>query len=69
LQHLVDFGWMVKHSTDEGRQPIDLEKLEALGEMVWPHGGGQEILRMIEQHNAGKQIMVDSLGGARGGKE
>ena len=44
----VDFSWMVKHSTDEGRQPIDLEKLAALGELVWPGGGGREILRFVE---------------------
>src|SRR5439155_26642034 len=31
----VDFAAMVKHSLDEGRQPIDLAKLEALGAMVW----------------------------------
>ncbi len=45
---------MVKHSTDDGRQPIDLDKLEALGEMVWPGGGGKEILRLVEEVNAGK---------------
>jgi hypothetical protein len=51
-----DFGWMVKHSMDEGRQPIDLEKLAALGEKVWPGGGGKEILRLVEQVKAGKAI-------------
>ena len=45
---------MVKHSLDEGRQPIDLTVLEALGEMVWPGGGGKEILRLVEEVKAGK---------------
>jgi len=50
----VDFAAMVKHSLDEGRQAIDLAKLEALGEMVWPGGGGAEILRLVEEVKAGK---------------
>lgn len=50
----VDFAAMVKHSLDEGRQPIDLTKLETLGEMVWPGGGGAEILRLVEEVKAGK---------------
>ena len=37
---------MVIHSMDEGQQPIDLEKLAALGDKVWP-GGGEEILRYL----------------------
>jgi hypothetical protein len=45
---------MVKHSQDEGRQPIDLTKLEALGDMVWPGGGGKEILRLVAEAMAGK---------------
>jgi hypothetical protein len=44
----VDFMWMVRHSMDQGRQPIDLKKLESLGERVW-RGGGKEILGLIEQ--------------------
>jgi hypothetical protein len=62
LQDMVDFTWMVIHSTDEGRRPIDLERLEALGEKVWPGGGGKEILRMVEQVKAGKAIHLDALG-------
>ncbi len=31
-----DFYFMVKHSMDEGRQPIDLDQLALLGEKVWP---------------------------------
>jgi hypothetical protein len=58
----ADFTWMVTHSTDEGRQPIDLERLEALGEMVWPEGGGREILRLVEGVKAGRAIPLDSLG-------
>jgi hypothetical protein len=50
----VDFYNMVKHSLDEGRQPIDLATLRALGEMVWPGGGGKEILRLVEEAKAGK---------------
>lgn len=55
MQDAVDFGWMVKHSLDEGQQPINLTKLEALGEKVWPGGGGKELLRLVEQVKAGEQ--------------
>jgi hypothetical protein len=58
----ADFAAMVLHSTDLGRQPINLEKLEALGEKVWPKGGGQEILRLVERVKAGRAIHLDSLG-------
>jgi hypothetical protein len=50
----VDFATMVKHSFDEGQQPIDLDTLAALGEMVWPGGGGKEILQLVEDVKAGK---------------
>ena len=43
----IDFGWMVTHSLDKGQQPIDLDKLAELGELVWPGGGGREILRLV----------------------
>jgi hypothetical protein len=62
MQDAVDFSQMVKHSTDDGRKPIDLERLEALGEKVWPGGGGKEILRMVEKVKAGRAIQLDSLG-------
>src|SRR5262249_36441624 len=52
-QDAVDFAYMVQHSLDEGRQPIDLAKLEALGEKVWPNGDGEELLRLVEQAKAG----------------
>jgi len=45
---------------DEGRQPIDLEKLEALGEKVWSGGGGKEILRLVEQVKAGEAIDLEA---------
>ena len=62
IQDTVDFGRMVKHSSDTGRQPIDLGKLASLGEKVWPGGGGREILRMVERVKAGRAIHFDSLG-------
>jgi len=34
----VDFATMVKHSLDVGREPINLERLAELGELVWPGG-------------------------------
>ena len=54
LQDAADFSFMVMHSFDEGQQPIDLDRLAALGEKVWPGGGGQEILRLVEDVKAGK---------------
>jgi hypothetical protein len=57
-QDIVDFSWMVTHSTDEGQRAIDLQRLELLGEKVWPGGGGAEILRLVEQVKAGKAIQV-----------
>jgi hypothetical protein len=67
-QDAVDFTWMVRHSEDEGQQPIDLSKLEALGEKVWPGGGGQEILRLVEQVKAGRPINIDEAGKIAKGK-
>jgi hypothetical protein len=54
-----DFAQMVRHSTDEGREPIDLEALAALGEMVWPGGGGNEILRLVGQAKAREMLTLD----------
>jgi hypothetical protein len=59
---IADFGWMVKHSTDPGRQAIDLEKLAGLGEKVRPVGGGAEILRLVDQVKAGKPISLETIG-------
>jgi hypothetical protein len=50
----IDFAAMVQHSLDEGRQPIDLEQLEKLGEKVWLGGGGKEILHCVELAKAGQ---------------
>jgi hypothetical protein len=65
-QDAVDFGWMVQHSLDEGRQPIDLPQLEVLGELVWPGGGGKEILRLVDQVKAGQLINLAALHGLSG---
>jgi len=47
---------------DEGPQSIDFQRLEVLGEKVWPSGGGKEILRLVDDVKAGKAIHLDSLG-------
>lgn len=62
LQDVVDFTRMVQHAQDEGRQAIDRQRLEFLGEKVWPSGGGAEILFLVDQVKAGKAIHLDSLG-------
>lgn len=51
-QDAIDFFRMVNHSSETG-QPIDLKRLAALGEMVWPEGGGKEILLLVEQAKTG----------------
>jgi hypothetical protein len=56
---LVDFSFMVRHAQDETREPLDLERLRALGELVWPGGGGEEILRLVEQVKAGQVPRLD----------
>lgn len=61
-QDILDFEWMVLHSLDEGQPAIDLQKVESLGECVWPGGGGKEILRLIDQVKAGQAIALESLG-------
>src|SRR5205823_6545629 len=60
-QDILDFEWIVIHSLEEGQQPIDLQKLATLGEKVWPGGGGEEILRLVEQVKAGRVIQLNSL--------
>jgi hypothetical protein len=59
---MADFTQMVQHSTDEGQRPIDLSRLGNLGEKVWPQGGGQEILRLVDLVMAGRAINLDALG-------
>jgi hypothetical protein len=56
----ADFSFMVKHSMKKNRTPIDLDKLYAMGELIWPGGGGKEILRLVEQVKAGKLPSVDN---------
>jgi hypothetical protein len=60
-QDSIDFALMVKHSCDPGRQPIDLERLAVLGEKVWPGGGGQEILRLVQEVQEGRAIEINQL--------
>ncbi len=43
-----DFTKMVQHSMAQGQRPIDLDRLRSLGEKVWPSGGGDEILGLVE---------------------
>jgi hypothetical protein len=62
MQDAVDFTRMVQHSADEAQRPIDLRRLEALGEKVWPTGGGAEILSLVELVRSGKAIHLDALG-------
>lgn len=61
MQDAVDFTRMVLHSQDEGQRRIDLQRLETLGEKVWPSGGGEEILSLVEQVKAGRAIDLNSL--------
>jgi hypothetical protein len=61
MMDLADFSYLVLHSLDEGQEPIDLTKLEALGEKLWPGGGGQEILRLVELVKAGRSFNLDDL--------
>jgi hypothetical protein len=60
-QDVVDFMWMVVHSHDEGQKPIDLPRLASLGEMVWPGGGGEEILHLVDLIKAGRSFNLDDL--------
>ncbi len=53
-QDALDFAMMVKHSTDPGREPLDLEKLGDLGDKASPGVGRAEILRMVDDVKAGK---------------
>jgi hypothetical protein len=53
-QDMVDFYTMVRHTLDEGRTPIDMRELAELGELVWPRGGGAEIVQFVKQAMAGE---------------
>jgi hypothetical protein len=61
-QDILDFEWMVAHSTEAGRTPIDRDRLETLGSMVWAEGGGKEIIRLVEMVLANEPITLESLG-------
>ncbi len=54
----ADFYFMVRHSMDAGREPIDLAKLTELGELVWPGGGGAELVRLVTDAQAGKSPVL-----------
>jgi hypothetical protein len=58
---IADFIRMVSHSLLPDQTPIDLERLEALGEKVWPGGGGKEILLLVETTKAGRSFGLDDL--------
>jgi len=60
-QDCVDFSWAVIHASDPGREPIDRDRLRALGEMVWPGGGGDEIMRLVETVEAGGVVELSQL--------
>jgi len=60
-QDAADFTKMVLHSLEEGQQAIDLAKLRALGEKVWPGGGGAEIVRLVEQIKQGRFVDLNAL--------
>ncbi len=60
-QDVVDFSFMVLHSLDEGQQPIDLGRLAFLGEKVWPGGGGEEILHLVDEVKAGRIFDLNDL--------
>ena len=53
LLDACEFTGMVRHSFDEGRDPIDIHWLKELGDLVWK-GGGEEIVRFVEQAKAGE---------------
>lgn len=52
-QDAVDFYNMVRHAYDPGRDGIELRLLSELGELVWPSGGGAEILRFVDMSKNG----------------
>lgn len=57
LQDAADFTKMVEHSAEL----IDLNKLRALGEMVWPGGGGAEILQLVAHIKQGGVVDLIAL--------
>jgi hypothetical protein len=63
MQDAVDFMKMVQNSTEPDQQAIDLDRLRDLGERVWPGGGGDEILGLIELIKQGGAIDLSALYG------
>lgn len=61
IQDAADFTMMVTHSSESGRDEINLRRLRALGEMIWPDGGGDELIRLVEEAKAGEAIRLDTL--------
>lgn len=61
IQDTGDFFLMVQHSLKKGQTPIDLVRLEKLGEMVWPQGGGKEILQLFEDAKTGQAPDLSAL--------
>jgi hypothetical protein len=61
LQDAADFAKVVQHSVEEAQQSIDLDRLRFLGDKVWPEGGGDEILRLVELIRQGRGINLEAL--------
>jgi hypothetical protein len=61
LQDAADFAKVVQHSFEEVNKPIDLDRLRFLGDKVWPEGGGDEILRLVEGVKQGRGINLEAL--------
>jgi hypothetical protein len=59
----VDFYFMVKNASNPARKAIDLEKIVFLGEKVWPGGGGQELLGLVEKAKGGETPDLKALFG------
>lgn len=56
-----DFTMMVQHSMEAGQQRIDLDRLRELGDKVWPGGGGEEIMRLVETVTSGGIVDLNAL--------
>jgi hypothetical protein len=61
MQDVVDFRLMVRHSMDAGRKPVNLDKVRSLGESVWPGGGGDEILHLVQLVKEGNTFNLENL--------
>jgi len=61
LQDAADFTYMVRNSLDAKQQPVDLQKLRLLGEKVWPNGGGDEIIALVEGVKVGRFVDLNAL--------